>query len=122
MESRGLVVAYCSSGPYKHLTQLLDGDRSAWFPWGYRSQQVSPQAATRLERGAIVEIWEVDDTRQPSSARPMAVAQLDFVLDTGNYLTMTLRCGQGEPIATEEAVLEEVDRGRLAFEVPALQG
>lgn len=122
MKSTGLVVAYCSSGPYRHLTQLLASDTRAWFPWGYRSQQVSPQAAARLVRGAAVEIWEVDDTRQPMSARPTAMAQLNFVLDTGNYLTMTLRCGKGEPIATEEGVLEQVHRGRLAFKVPASQG
>jgi hypothetical protein len=119
VESKQVVLAYCSSGPYRHLAQLLAADSRAWFPWGYRSRQVSTDASSRLVPGAEVEIWEVDDTRQPISARPMIVAHLDLVLTTSDYVAMTLRCCQGEPLANEADVLREVQEGRLAFEVHA---
>lgn len=110
-----VVLAYCGSGPYRYLSDLLAADPKAWFPWGYRSSQVASDVRERIAPGALVEIWEIDDTRHPTVARPMAVAMLDFVLDAGTYLAMTLRAHEGDPCVSTDEVLRGAGQGHLAF-------
>jgi hypothetical protein len=117
MLGRTLVLAYCASGPYRHLTELVEQNQGVWFPWGYRLSRVAD--VSELRPGRAVELWEVDDTRAPSSARPVAVATVDFVQTSADYVAVTLRCYQGEVTADAASVLRGVAEGRMVFSVPA---
>jgi hypothetical protein len=45
-----LVFAVCRSGPYGHVRDLI-GSGEAWFPWGYRTSQVTEAAKSAMHEG-----------------------------------------------------------------------
>src|SRR6266542_451182 len=107
-----LVLTVCGSGPYRHVLSLLEREPAPWFPWGYRSSQLSSPALSVTDRGIQAELWEIDDTRAPSKARPLAVVEIDHVLRTRDYVAMTLRGTEAKPVLPEAVVLSEARRGK----------
>lgn len=111
--SVGLV--YCDSGPYRHATALLDSEEAAWLPWGYARSSLAPNL--KLGSGSEVDIWSVDDTRSPSSARFVVRAIVDYAAQHEGYLALTLRTvPETMPKLSEAEVLEAVRSGYLAIE------
>jgi hypothetical protein len=100
------------------VTALIQEHADAWFPWGYRASLISDSAT--LERGRRVELWEVDDTRAPSGATPVAVGTIDYVARTSDYVALTVQCHSDLPSAPADKVLDEVAKGQLVFSVPLL--
>ena len=66
-----------------------------------------------LRAGALVEVWEVDDTRAPRTASFLMSGRLDFVARTGDYLPMTFwRVHESDgPDLNCEMALEAARRG-----------
>lgn len=116
-----LIFTFCLSGPYRHVAELLRKDAQAWFPWGYRRRQVSHDAAQLIAQGAEAELWEIDDVRTPHEATPLAVVQIDFVSKTADYLAMTLRATDREPMAPAHAILRGSEAGGLVFDTRELE-
>jgi hypothetical protein len=115
-ESR-VVFGYCRSGPYRFVRQLVESQDSVWFPWGYRLSQLTSGAKSAARSGTTVELWEVDDTRMPTTAIPVATATIDFVTVADGYMPMTLKSSTGLSfMARESDVLNAVANGNLAFE------
>jgi hypothetical protein len=112
MAERRIIFAYCSEGPYRHLTRTL-ASGTTWIPWGYRSSQFAPETAQSLRHGEIGELWEVDNTRHPQNARLAAVVRLDFFTRAGDYVPLTLTVENLPSLATEAAVLKAVGAGHL---------
>ncbi len=115
MAGSALILTYCASGPYRHVTELLRQKPNAWFPWGYRLAHVADPS--ELKGGTAVELWEIDDTRRPSRAHPVAAGRLDLVQRTSEYVALTVRCNPGKAKADEESVLRGVAEGRMVFSV-----
>lgn len=112
MAERRIIFAYCSAGPYRHLTRTL-ASGTTWIPWGYRSSQFAPETVHSLRRGEVGELWEVDNTRDPQNARLAAVVRLDFFTHTDDYVPLTLTVEDLPSLATEAAVLRAVGAGHL---------
>jgi hypothetical protein len=107
------VMAYCASGPYKHVASLLERNPGTWFPWGYNRRRIASDAMPTF--GSEFELWEIDDIRQSRTARCMAVGSVDFVQESHDYVALTLRCAPGKPASTADEVLARADQGFLAF-------
>jgi len=117
MTDSRVVFGYCRSGPYRFVTQLVHSQEGAWFPWGYRLSQLTAGAKSAARSGTTVELWEVDDTRKPNRAIPVATAIIDFITVADGYMPMTLKCIAGQLFTARESdVLIEVANGNLAFE------
>jgi hypothetical protein len=118
-----LIATYCSQGPFRHVRTLLERP-SSWFPWGYRSERV--QQGLRVQRGQLIELWEVDDTRRPTDATPIAVAEVDYVTHAEGYLALTLHRRDGlAPRVPRSQVLECAERQLFlaeGCETPATEG
>lgn len=106
-------MAYCASGPYKHVAGLLERDPMTWIPWGYSRHRIAAEPAPAL--GSEFELWEIDDVREPRTARCVSLGTVDFVQSFHDYTALTLRCRPGSPSSTEDEVLLEAGQGRLAF-------
>jgi hypothetical protein len=107
------VATYCRTGPYRHVRALLDTDPAAWFPWGYFADHVEGSSGVP-QRGDVVELWEVDDTRSPQRVEFVAFTKADYVRNFGDYLAMTLQATPQLASAVEPArVLEPLRRGQL---------
>jgi hypothetical protein len=115
--ARPLVFAVCQSGPYRFLGDLFEEHHVTWFPWGYRVRQLTKEAQERIVRGTTVELWQVDDVRTPATASPLALAKVDYITHTQDYVAMTLRRVSGKPQAPPSSVLTSVREGALAFAV-----
>src|SRR5665811_2130442 len=99
------VAAFCASGPFRHVRRLVESDADAWFPWGYHARWMA--CKDQVVVGDIVELWEVDDTRRPSNAQCLAVAQVDHASRADGYLALTLRCdSRAKPRAQSSMVLD----------------
>jgi hypothetical protein len=111
MERADLLFVYCADGPYRHLRRSVE-QGSDWFAWGYRGFQIDPDSFGLVRRGALVEVWEVDDTRNPRSATFLMAARLDFVAHTGEYVPMTFwRVGELDLSSTADQALGAARRG-----------
>jgi hypothetical protein len=106
------VAVYCASGPYRHVRRLVENAQVDWFPWGYRMRR-GDRVDLRVERGNDIELWEVDDTRRPSSAMPLVVATVDFASHSDDYLAMTVRPTDAEVEADAVSVLRQAQDGRM---------
>jgi len=107
-------MAYCADGPYRHLRTLLDARPHTWFPWGYTKRRIEPNVDVR--RGTEVEVWEVDDTRDPRKAEPVAICDVDFISETADYLALTLRTHPGRVEANQQSVVSRVRVGLFVFD------
>ena len=104
------VGAYCGSGPYRRVRELLETG-ARWIPWGYR---VTPGQATALPApGDVIELWEVDDTRSPSHAEYVASGVVDYINPADDYFAMTLEIENIAPRARESDVVWAVSQRRL---------
>jgi hypothetical protein len=88
MEPARVVLMYCADGPYRHLRASLESG-SQWFAWGYRLKQIPPDCLDLLIPGALAEVWEVDNTREPRAATFVARVRLDFVARAEGYVPLT---------------------------------
>src|SRR4051794_2733529 len=101
---------YCGSGPYRHTRRLLEDHRADWFPWGYKMPR-QRILDLDLQAGDEMELWEVDDSRRPSAARPAVVGVVDYVSATDGYLALTL-CRIDAPFQANERVVLDQLQGR----------
>jgi hypothetical protein len=116
MPSR-FVGTYCASGPYRHVRGVLAQQSHAWLPWGYRLGQ-DAASALRITPGDQIELWEVNDTRAPRSAVPVAVLTVDFVSVSSEYLALTLQQARSlAPLSTEQDVVTHVQSRRFIWKV-----
>jgi hypothetical protein len=61
-----------------------------------------------IASGDEVELWEIDDTRDPRGAEPVVVAEVDYVGRADGYLALTLRPLHGlHPAATKADVIAQ---------------
>lgn len=111
MEQADLLFVYCADGPYRHVRKSVQ-QGADWFAWGYRGFQVDADSLSLVRRGAVADVWEIDDTREPRIATFLMAARLDFVAQTGDYVPMTFwRVGEVEPSSTADQALRAARRG-----------
>jgi hypothetical protein len=113
-----VVAAFCARGPYRHVRELLAQTPDAWFPWGYRTCQTAiGEDNVRALRRCAIELWAVDDVREPTRAEFVAGGRVDFVVDADSYLAFTVRCAaQSRSVVEPDRVIECVREGSLLFE------
>jgi hypothetical protein len=100
------ICIYCGSGPYRHVRSLVESG-AEWFPWGYRVRGEDALEIT-IAHGDEVELWEINDTRDAHYARPVVVANVDYVSRAAGYLALTLRPDAGlSPVAARADVVAQ---------------
>ena len=113
-----LIASYCARGPYRHVRALLD-QPDAWFPWGYYKQRVEP--GLKPQCNDLVELWEIDDTRQPTDAAPVGMATVDYVSCAAGYVALTLRRTEALiPLSAPAEVVRAASRRHLLASGPLI--
>jgi hypothetical protein len=109
---RRFVALYCASGPYRHVRRLIEEMHAQWLPWGYRMPALRAKELD-VQPGDKIELWEVDNTRQARTAIPLAVALVDYVAVSDDYLALTLMPSSLPMLSNQAQVLAQARSRRF---------